>query len=103
EFSQSQRLGQTSDIWRVKPRRGAMFATNQVRYKGLIANLGLRLEYWAPGEYVDDAVENPLAPIPQEIRDAYKKSSYEIMCLRYKIRALPKLSVSFPVRENQVL
>lgn len=102
-FSESLRLGQTSDIWQVEPKRGAAFVNNQIRYKGLIANLGLRLEYWAPGKYVDDAVKNADSPIPQEIRDAYLKESFDILGLRYKMRLLPKLSVSFPVRENQVL
>lgn len=103
EFSESLRLGATSDIWRVKPRRGALFASNQIRYNGLIANLGLRLEYWGPGKFVDEAVENPLAPIPDQIRSAYKNDTYEFAGMRYKIRLLPKISVSFPVRENQVL
>ncbi|TNE70273.1 TonB-dependent receptor [bacterium] len=103
EFSESLRLGQTSDIWQVEPRRGAVFANNQIRYKGLIANIGLRLEYWFPGDYVDKAVANPDAPIPQEIRDMYMQETYELFGSRFKMRLLPKLSVSFPVRENQVL
>jgi len=102
-FSESLRLGQTSDIWQVQPKRGAVYASNQLRYKGLIANLGLRLEYWAPGKYVDDAVANADSPIPQEIRDAYLDESYKLFGMRFKMRLLPKLSVSFPVRENQVL
>ncbi len=39
------RLGESSDLWRVKPKRGAFFGTQQIRYRGLIANLGLRFEY----------------------------------------------------------
>lgn len=103
QFSESLRLGASSDIWRVQPQRGALYGSNQIRYKGLIANIGLRLEYWAPGKYVDDAVNNPAAPIPQAIRDAYIKESYDFFGTRFKMRLLPKLSVSFPVRENQVL
>lgn len=102
-FSETQRLGESSDIWRVKPRRGAFFVNNQIRYQGLIANIGLRYEYWAPGKYVDDAIENPQAPIPDVVRQAYKDDTFAFGGLRYKARLLPKLSVSFPVRENQVL
>ncbi len=102
-YSETSRLGESSDIWRVKPKRGAFFLSNQIRYKGLIANIGGRLEYWAPGKYVDDAVNNPDAPIPQAIRDAYKRDTKKIFGERFKIWLLPKLSVSFPVRENQVL
>ena len=31
-----------------------------MRYNGLIANVGARIEYWAPGSYVDNAVEDAL-------------------------------------------
>jgi outer membrane receptor protein involved in Fe transport len=102
-YSETQRLGESSDIWQVEPRRGAIYINNQIRYQGLIANVGLRYEYWAPGKYVDDAVENPQAPIPDVIRQAYKDDTFAFGGLRYKARLLPKLSVSFPVRENQVL
>lgn len=99
----SNRLGSASDIWRVQPQRGALFGTGQVRYRGLIANLGLRFEYWAPGKYVDELVENPNAPILDEVREDYRNSTVELFGLRYKFRLLPKLRVSFPVADNQVL
>ena len=97
------RLGESSDIWRVKPRRGAVFGTQQIRYRGLIANLGLRFEYWAPGKYVDGLIDDPLAPIPDVVRKDYKDSTVKIGGLRYKFRLLPKVRVSFPIRENQVM
>jgi outer membrane receptor protein involved in Fe transport len=102
-FSETQRLGESSDIWNVQPRRGAFWISNQIRYQGLIANIGMRYEYWAPGKYVDNAVNNPQAPIPDIVRQSYKEDTFKFGNLRYKARLLPKLSVSFPVRENQVL
>lgn len=101
--SQTFRLGQQSDVWKVNPQRGGFFVTDQIKYKGLVANIGGRFEYWAPGKYVDDAVNNPRAPIRDEIRESYRNNSVEIGGLRYKFRFLPKISASFPVRENQVL
>ncbi|MEM8486237.1 MAG: TonB-dependent receptor [Bacteroidota bacterium] len=97
------RLGESSDIWRVKPKRGAFFGTQQIRYRGLIANLGLRLEYWAPGKYVDDLVDNPIAPILDGVREDYKDNTISLFGLRYKLRLLPKLRVSFPIQDNRVL
>ncbi len=97
------RLGESSDIWRVKPRRGAFFGTGQFRYRGLIANLGARFEYWAPGKYVDDLIDNPEAPILEGVREAYRNETISLLGLRYKFRLLPKLRVSFPIQENQVL
>lgn len=103
EFSQTSRLGATSDIWNVRPARGAFYLTDQIRYRGLIANLGARLEYWFPGKYVDDAVKNPLAPVPDAIREAYMNETYNLFGHRFKMRLLPRVNVSFPVRENMVM
>ena len=40
DTTRTNRLGEQLDIWRVKPLRGALFSTGQLRYSGLIANLG---------------------------------------------------------------
>ena len=101
--SQSSRLGGSSDIWRVKPKRGAFYANDQIRYRGLIANIGARLEYWYPGHYVDAYINDPRSPIPDAIRKSYKKNTHKLFGGRFKMWLLPKLNVSFPVRENQVM
>lgn len=103
ESAGTNRLGDSSDIWRVKPRRGALFGTHQIRYRGLIANAGLRFEYWAPGKYVDDLIEDPQAPILDTIRESYKSESVKLFGMRTKFRLLPKLRVSFPITENRVM
>ncbi len=97
------RLGESADVWRVRPQRGALYGTAQLRYRGLIANVGTRFEYWAPGKYVDDLVANPDAPILDGVREQYWDETISMFGLRYKFRLLPKISVSFPVRDNQVL
>lgn len=111
------RLGESADLWRVKPRRGAAFATQQLRYRGLIANLGARLEYWSPGQYVDDLVAQALAfyaaeqpdpsrpriPILESVARAYQDDTRPLFGLRTKLRLLPKIRVSFPIQDNRVL
>ena len=101
--STTNRLGESSDIWRVKPRRGGFWLTHQVRYRGLIANLGSRFEYWSPGAYVDDLVADDRAPIPDAVRESYRDGTVSLFGLRTKLRMLPKLRVSFPIQENRVL
>ncbi|MEP0545616.1 MAG: TonB-dependent receptor [Rhodothermales bacterium] len=103
DTTRSNRLGEASDVWRVKPRQTALFVQNQFRYNGLIANVGLRAEFWAPGKYVDDLVADSVYTIPTAIREGYLDESFGLFGLRWKTRLLPKLRVSFPVRENQVL
>ena len=102
-LTQTQRLGESSDIWQVEPRQGAFYASDQIRYRGMIANIGARLEYWFPGAYVDNAVENEQAPIPDDVREDYRNDTYQLFGHRFKMRLLPRVSVSFPVRENQVM
>ena len=102
-FSQSYRLGDISDVWKVNPLMGAFFISDKLKYLGLIAEAGLRLEYWIPGKFLDDAVANPDATIAQEFRDSYYNNSYNIGIRRFKMRLLPKFSASFPIKENQVM
>ncbi len=103
ESSQSFRLGQQSDVWQVNPQRGGFYVMDQIKYKGLVASIGGRLEYWAPGKYVDDAINDPTTPILPEFRESYLDNSVKIGDLRYKFRFLPKISATFPIRENQML
>lgn len=106
--SETFRVGETFDAWRVKPKRGAFFITDKIRYNGLIANIGARFEYWAPGRYVDNAVrdaldESTISTIPRFVAEDYINSSTKLFGYRFKFRFLPKVNVSFPVKENQVL
>jgi len=102
-YTQSYRLGDYSEIWKVNPSRGGAWVSEKIKYKGLIAEIGARLEYWMPGQYVDNAIEDPDAQIRDEIRDEYRKESVNIFGRRFKFRFLPKISASFPIRENQVM
>lgn len=102
-YSQSFRLGQQSDVWRVSPRRGGFYLIDQIKYRGLVASIGGRFEYWAPGAYIDEAVNNPQSPILDAVRQDYKASTVQLGDLRYKFRFLPKISASFPIAENKML
>ncbi len=103
QYTQSFRLGDVSDIWRVRPVRGAFFLTNKYRYLGLVADVGLRLEYWMPGAYVDKAVADSNTYIAPALRQQYLAQSVRLFGLRTKLRLLPKLAASFPIRDNQVM
>ncbi len=103
QVSQSYRLGDISDVWHVYPAKGALFANEHFKYLGLIADAGMRYEYWLPGKFVDDAIKNPEAPIPDEIRASYLQHSVDFFGRRMKMRLLPKIAASFPIKENQVM
>ncbi|GIV25563.1 MAG: hypothetical protein KatS3mg026_1255 [Bacteroidia bacterium] len=99
----SNRIGSSNDIWRVRPATGGFFLEDRIRYKGIVASLGARLMYWAPGRFVDQAVKNPQAPVLESVREAYLKQTIPFLGRRFKVRFLPRLRVSFPVTDNHVL
>jgi outer membrane receptor protein involved in Fe transport len=92
-----------SDIWEVSPSYGAVYVSDKYKFLGLVAIIGGRFEYWSPGKFVDDAVNNQDAPIRDELRESYLDGTTEISGKRYKFRLLPKVSASFPIKENQVM
>lgn len=103
QFTQSFRLGDISDVWKVKPIKGAFFIADKYKFRGLIADVGVRFEYWMPGKFVDDAINNPDALIADEIRQSYLDHTLNVLGRRTKVRLLPKLAASFPIKENQVM
>lgn len=96
-------IGLTNDIWKVQPMNGGFFFQDAISYKGIVATLGMRLNYWAPGKFADDAVNNPNSPVVDQIRQDYKDDTFGMFGRRWKARLLPKINVSFPVTENNVM
>lgn len=96
-------IGSSNDIWAVKPFNGGFFVSNQINYKGIIATLGLRMNYWAPGKFADNAVNDPNSSVIDQVREDYKDKTIGFAGYRIKTRLLPKINVSFPVTENNVL
>jgi outer membrane receptor protein involved in Fe transport len=70
----------------------------------MILNYGLRLDYWLPGKYVDDAVANPdVSTIPEQTRQAYYEDTYNLFGRRVKLNFSPRLGISHPITNNQTL
>ncbi len=99
----STRLGSSSDVWKVNPATGGLFYNDQIRYKGIIADLGLRFMYWAPGTFADQSVADPAAPVTEGVRAQYRKQTVALGSRSYKARILPRLNVTFPVSDNHTL
>lgn len=96
-------IGVSNDIWKVNPMNGGFFVQDVIKYKGIVATLGMRMNYWAPGKFADDAVDDPESPVVDQIRTDYKEETFGLLGLRWKARLLPKINVSFPVTENNIL
>ena len=97
-------LGLNNDIYKVYPAQGAIYAQDNINFSGMILNFGLRLDFWFPGKFVDDAIKNPeVITIPDEIRKRYEEHTYNIFGRRMKARLSPRLGVSHPISDNQTL
>jgi len=98
-------LGLNNDIYKVYPAVGSFYAQDNINFSGMILNFGMRFDYWFPGKYVDDAVENPaVVTIPDAVRKAYKENTFGWFGnRRWKGRLSPRLGISHPVSDNQTL
>jgi outer membrane receptor protein involved in Fe transport len=98
-------LGLDDDVYSVSPSLGALYAQDNITLQGMILNVGLRLDYWMPGKYVDSVVALPSdsTNISDQIRQAYYGDTYNFFGRRMKARLSPRLGVSHPVSDNQTL
>jgi outer membrane receptor protein involved in Fe transport len=98
-------LGLNNDIYKVYPTLGSVYAQDNINFSGMILNFGLRMDFWFPGKYVDQAVDNPeVITIPDETRAKYKEDTFSWFGdRRWKGRLSPRLGISHPISENQTL
>lgn len=98
-------LGLNNDIYNVHPALGSFYAQDNINFSGMILNFGLRMDFWFPGKYVDDAIENPaVVTIPDATRKRYLEDSFGWFGnRRWKARLSPRLGISHPVSDNQTL
>jgi len=99
-----QPLGLNNDFYQVYPAFGNFYGQQSLTFKGMILNYGIRLDYWFPGKYVDDAVANPdVTTIPDRTREQYYEDTYNIFGQRAKLNFSPRIGISHPVTNNQTL
>jgi len=98
-------LGLNNNIYKVYPALGSFYAQDNINFGGMILNFGLRLDYWFPGKYVDDAVKDTnVVTIPDDVRERYIENSFGWFSdRRFKARLSPRLGISHPVSDFQTL
>ncbi len=97
-------LGQSWDMYRVFPISGAAYIQDRIIFEGMIINIGLRYDYWLPGKYIEDAIDNPnIFNITEAGRKKFKDETYSIFGHRGKAHLSPRIGISHPVTDQDVL
>lgn len=100
----STELGGDFDMYHAMSEAGAFFVQDKVEFKGMIANVGIRLDWWRPGQYVEDAIEDPnIITLTDEARQIFRDETHEIFDRSIKAHLSPRLGISHPVTDSDVL
>jgi len=96
--------GRSYDIYHVFSNAGACYIQDRITYEGMIVNLGLRYDYWFPGKFVQDAIDDPETIIISEAaRKKFKEETFGIFGYRGKGHLSPRIGISHPVTDRDVL
>ena len=98
-------LGYDNDIYTVDPAQGALYVQDNITLSGMLLNFGVRLDYWAPGKYVDDVAADTSSDlvISKGLREKYMEDTFSLFGRRFKARFSPRLGISHPITDNQTL
>ncbi|MFQ6616148.1 MAG: carboxypeptidase-like regulatory domain-containing protein [Fidelibacterota bacterium] len=97
-------LGVNYDAYRTRTLFGAFYVQDRIVFEGMTANLGLRYDFWFPGKYVEQAVNDPeTVIITEEARQRFYDETFGFLGYRGKGRLSPRVGISHPVTDNDVL
>jgi outer membrane receptor protein involved in Fe transport len=97
-------LGEFHDIFHIYPNRGYFYVTDKIRFEGLIGEIGLRYDYWFPGQQVEDAVADTSNPsITRTTRENFYADTREIFGRRFKGHLSPRIAISHPITDRDNL
>ncbi len=96
--------GRSYDIYKVYSTAGSFYIQDQIKYDGMIVNIGMRYDYWFPGKFVQDAINDPETIIISDAaRDKFKEDTFQIFGYRGKGHLSPRIGISHPVTDQDVL
>ncbi|MDP6684330.1 MAG: TonB-dependent receptor [Candidatus Marinimicrobia bacterium] len=97
-------LGANYDSYKARTTFGAFYLQDQIIFEGMTINLGMRYDYWFPGKYVENAINNTNAVIiTDEARDKFNQETFSLFGAKGKGRLSPRFGISHPVTDNDVL
>ena len=102
DIPQPGRIATAEDVFAATPHVAAAYIQDRFSYKGLILNMGLRWDAWAPGPEVDNVMSNPDDYVFIFDTDvaSYNDKTTEFAGLRWKQRLSPRVGLSFPISQR---
>jgi len=97
-------FGRSYDIYQVNSYLGNFYLQDQIKYDGMIVNIGIRYDYWFPGKFVQEAIDDPeTIIISDEARRLFYEETFEVFGMRGKGHLSPRIGISHPVSDRDVL
>jgi outer membrane receptor protein involved in Fe transport len=97
-------LGEFHDIFHIYPNRGAFYIEDKINFEGLIGELGLRYDYWFPGQQVERAIEDTtIFAITPTTRKNFYRDTHELFGHRFKGHLSPRIAISHPITDRDNL
>ncbi len=97
-------LGRNYDYFNVTTDYGSIYFQDRITFDGMIANLGIRYDYWFPGQYLEDAVaDQNVLTITDAAREKFDNETFKLFGKRGKGHISPRLGISHPVTDSDVL
>ena len=98
-------LGYNHDLYRAYTTKGGAYVQTRIHFAGMVANLGMRIDFWVPGKYVDEGVERALQryDLPDVVRREYNRyldNTFKVLGYRTKAHISPRIGVAYPVTER---
>ncbi len=97
-------LGDEFDLFHVYPTTGAFYVQDRLDYEGLIAGIGLRYDYWFPGQQVERLYDESNRPtINEDTRREFMDDTNALFGRRFKGHFSPRIQVSHPITDRDHL
>jgi hypothetical protein len=96
------KLGIREDIFVAHPIVGAVFFQDTIDYHGLIVNVGVRADSWAPGREVEHVMAHngDYLFIYDDMVKEFDDSTVRALGRNWKVRVSPRLGLSFPMTKT---
>ena len=97
-------FGANYDAYKANTMFGALYFQDRITFEGMTVNLGMRYDYWFPGKYVEDAINDPnTVIITDAAREKFQEETFSLFGYKGKGRFSPRFGISHPVTDNDVL